>query len=54
MRLIRLLIVAGTLLFNALKEVFDEEMSNDVNVCVMGYDVCQYVGSYNVTKDLYE
>ena len=28
--------MAGTLLFNALKEAIDEEMANDVNVCVMG------------------
>ena len=32
--------MAGTLLFNALKEAIDEEMANDVNVCVMGEDVC--------------
>ena len=31
--------MAGTLLFNALKEAIDEEMANDVNVCVMGEDV---------------
>ena len=54
MWLIRKLIVAGTLLFNALKEAIDEEMANDVNVCVMGEDVGQYGGSYKVTKDLYE
>jgi len=46
--------LAGTLLFNALKEAIDEEMANDVNVCVMGEDVGQYGGSYKVTKDLYE
>ena len=46
--------MAGTLLFNALKEAIDEEMANDVNVCVMGEDVWQYGGSYKVTKDLYE
>jgi len=46
--------VAGTLLFNALREAIDEEMANDVNVCVMGEDVGQYGGSYKVTKDLYE
>ena len=46
--------MAGTLLFNALKEAIDEEMANDVNVCVMGEDVGQYGGSYKVTKDLYE
>ena len=43
--------MAVTLLFNALKEAIDEEMANDVNVCVMGEDVCQYGGSYKVTKD---
>ena len=31
--------MAGTLLFNALKEAIDEEMANDVNVCIMGEDV---------------
>ena len=46
--------MAVTLLFNALKEAIDEEMANDVNVCVMGEDVGQYGGSYKVTKDLYE
>ena len=46
--------MAGTLLFNALKEAIDEEMANDVNVCVMGEDVGQYGVSYKVTKDLYE
>ena len=46
--------MAGTLSFNALKEAIDEEMANDVNVCVMGEDVGQYGGSYKVTKDLYE
>ena len=46
--------MAGTLLFNALKEAIDEEMANDINVCVMGEDVGQYGGSYKVTKDLYE
>jgi len=46
--------VASTLLFNALKEAIDEEMSNDRNVCVMGEDVGHYGGSYKVTKDLYE
>ena len=31
--------MAGTLLFDALREAIDEEMSKDVNVCVMGEDV---------------
>ena len=39
---------ASTLLFTALKEAIDEEMANDVNVCVMGEDVGQYGGSYKV------
>ena len=39
--------MAGTLLFNALKEAIDEEMANDVNVCVMGEDVGQYGGATN-------
>ncbi len=46
--------MAGTLLFNALREAIDEEMARDSNVCVMGEDVGQYGGSYKVTKDLYE
>ncbi len=46
--------MAGTLLFNALREAIDEEMANDPHVCVMGEDVGQYGGSYKVTKDLYE
>jgi len=46
--------VAGTLLFNALREAIDEEMARDSNVCVMGEEVGQYGGSYKVTKDLYE
>ena len=46
--------MAGTLLFNALREAIDEEMARDPNVCVMGEDVGQYGGSYKVTKDLYE
>ena len=46
--------VAGTLLFDALREAIDEEMARDPHVCVMGEDVGQYGGSYKVTKDLYE
>ncbi|WP_320664528.1 pyruvate dehydrogenase complex E1 component subunit beta [Prochlorococcus sp. MIT 1223] len=46
--------MAGTLLFNALREAIDEEMARDPLVCVMGEDVGQYGGSYKVTKDLYE
>ena len=46
--------MAGTLLFNALREAIDEEMARDPHVCVMGEDVGQYGGSYKVTKDLYE
>ena len=46
--------MAGTLLFNALREAIDEEMANDPYVCVMGEDVGEYGGSYKVTKDLYE
>ena len=34
--------MASTLLFTALKEAIDEEMANDVNVCIMGEDVGQY------------
>ena len=44
--------MATTLLFNALKEAIDEEMSRDINVCIMGEDVGHYGGSYKVTKDL--
>ena len=46
--------MAGTLLFNALREAIDEEMARDPYVCVLGEDVGQYGGSYKVTKDLYE
>ena len=46
--------MAGTLLFNALREAIDEEMARDPHVCVMGEDVGHYGGSYKVTKDLYE
>ena len=46
--------MAGTLLFNALREAIDEEMARGPHVCVMGEDVGQYGGSYKVTKDLYE
>ena len=46
--------MAGTLLFNALREAIDEEMARDPHVCVMGEDVGEYGGSYKVTKDLYE
>ncbi len=46
--------MAGTLLFNALREAIDEEMARDSHVCVFGEDVGQYGGSYKVTKDLYE
>ena len=45
--------MAGTLLFNALREAIDEEMGRDP-VCVMGEDVGHYGGSYKVTKDLAE
>ena len=46
--------MAGTLLFNALREAIDEEMARDPYVCVMGEDVGHYGGSYKVTKDLCE
>ena len=46
--------MAGTLLFNALREAIDEEMALDPHVCVMGEDVGHYGGSYKVTKDLCE
>ena len=46
--------VAGTLLFNALREAIDEEMGRDPHVCVMGEDVGHCRGSYKVTKDLAE
>ena len=46
--------MAGTLLFNALREAIDEEMGRDPYVCVMGEDVGHYGGSYKVTKDLAE
>ncbi|XP_021742344.1 pyruvate dehydrogenase E1 component subunit beta-3, chloroplastic-like [Chenopodium quinoa] len=40
------------LLFEALREGFDEEMERDARVCVMGEDVGHYGGSYKVTKGL--
>jgi len=46
--------MADTLLFNALREAIDEEMSKDPTVMVMGEDVGHYGGSYKVTKDLYK
>jgi pyruvate dehydrogenase E1 component beta subunit len=46
--------MAETLLFNALREAIDEEMSKDPTVMVMGEDVGHYGGSYKVTKDLYK
>ncbi len=46
--------MAGTLLFNALREAIDEEMARDPYVCIMGEDVGQYGGSYKVTKDLFD
>ena len=42
--------MASTLLFNALKEAIDEEMANDVNVCIFGEDVGQYGGSYKAVS----
>ncbi|NEP19456.1 MAG: alpha-ketoacid dehydrogenase subunit beta [Leptolyngbya sp. SIO4C1] len=46
--------MAETLLFNALRQAIDEEMSRDGTVYVLGEDVGQYGGSYKVTKGLYE
>ena len=46
--------MAGTLLFNALREAIDEEMARDPHVCVMGEDVGKYGGCYAVTKGLLE
>ena len=46
--------MAGTLLFNALREAVDEEMARDPHACVFGEDVGKYGGSYKVTKDLYD
>lgn len=45
--------MAETLLFNALRQALDEEMSRDDTVFVLGEDVGHYGGSYKVTKDLY-
>ncbi len=44
--------MAETLLFNALRQATDEEMSRDERVFVLGEDVGHYGGSYKVTKDL--
>ena len=46
--------MAETLLFNALREAIDEEMGRDDTVFVLGEDVGQYGGSYQVTKGLYD
>ena len=46
--------MAETLLFNALRQATDEEMSRDERVFVLGEDVGHYGGSYKVTKDLYK
>lgn len=40
-------------MFDALKQAIDEEMENDMSVCVLGEDVGHYGGSYKVTKDLH-
>ncbi len=42
------------LMFNALRQAIDEEMSRDNTVFVLGEDVGHYGGSYKVTKDLYK
>ena len=44
--------MAGTLLFNALREAIDEEMARDPHVCVMGEDVGRKGGVYGVTQKL--
>nr|YP_009315358.1 Pyruvate dehydrogenase E1 component, beta subunit [Yamadaella caenomyce]SCW23813.1 Pyruvate dehydrogenase E1 component, beta subunit [Yamadaella caenomyce] len=41
------------LLFDALREATDEEMSNDARVLVLGEDVGHYGGSYKVTRGLH-
>lgn len=41
-----------TLMFNALRQAIDEEMTRDETVFVLGEDVGHYGGSYKVTKDL--
>jgi pyruvate dehydrogenase E1 component beta subunit len=46
--------MAETLMFNALRQAIDEEMTRDDRVFVIGEDVGHYGGSYKVTKDLYE
>jgi len=47
-------LMAETLLFNALRAATDEEMARDETVLVIGEDVGHYGGSYKVTKDLYK
>lgn len=42
-----------TLMFNALREAIDEEMSRDNRVFILGEDVGHYGGSYKVTKGLH-
>jgi pyruvate dehydrogenase E1 component beta subunit len=46
--------MAETLMFNALRQAIDEEMSRDQTVLVLGEDVGHYGGSYKVTKDLHK
>ncbi|ACK69483.1 Transketolase central region [Gloeothece citriformis PCC 7424] len=45
--------MAETLMYNALRQAIDEEMTRDETVFVLGEDVGHYGGSYKVTKDLY-
>lgn len=46
--------MSEVLMFNALRDAIDEEMSRDATVFVMGEDVGHYGGSYKVTKGLYQ
>ena len=39
---------------DALNEAFDEELTRDENVVIMGEEVAQYNGAYKVTKGLWE
>ena len=39
---------------HALREAFDEEMTRDDNVVLMGEEVAQYNGAYKVTEGLWD
>ena len=46
--------MAGTLLYNALREAIDEEMARDNRVITIGEDIGTHGGAFQVTKGLYQ